>query len=178
MGGIERRETEERASLGNEDLILSQMTGGGVVFSMCDTPRVEWNSETDGELMQPDGAKRPVGIIPGVEEPTDGVVNELGLGVGLVTAFVGNDPNTGGNETSPEGIKGPKRKFGGAVEDRVWELNNLRVDTGIEKSGSLIDSSQGSKIRDAGARMRQISRDSEQERKRRTRRARIAIHFA
>jgi hypothetical protein len=66
-----------------------------------------------------------------VENPTDGVVDELGLGVGLVTTFVGNDPKTGGDETSPEGIQGPERELGGAVEDRVWELNNLRVNTGI-----------------------------------------------
>ena len=48
MGRIQGRETEVRASLGNEDLILSQMTGGSVVFAMRNTPGVEWNSETDG----------------------------------------------------------------------------------------------------------------------------------
>ena len=113
-----------------------------------------------------------------MEDPTDGIVDKLGLGVGLVTTFVGDDPKAGGDETSPEGIERPERKFGGTVEDRVWELNNLRVNTGIEKSGSLIDSSQGNKIRGAGAYVRQISRDNEQRKKRRTRRARIAIHFA
>lgn len=61
MGRIEGRETEVRASLGNEDLILSQMTGGSVVFAMCNTPGMEWNSETDGKLMQPDGAKKTGG---------------------------------------------------------------------------------------------------------------------
>lgn len=85
-----------------------------------------------------------------MEDPTDGVVDELGLGVGLVTTFVGNDPKTGGNETSPEGIRRPKRKFCGAVEDRVWELDNFRVDTGVEKSSGLVDSSQGNEIRDSG----------------------------
>ena len=57
MGRIEGRETKVRASLGNEDLILSQMTGGSVMLAMCNTPGVEWNSETDGELIQPDGVK-------------------------------------------------------------------------------------------------------------------------
>lgn len=94
-----------------------------------------------------------------MEDPTDGVVNELGLGVGLVTTFVGNDPKTGGDETSPEGIYRPKRKLGGAVEDRGWELNNFRVDTGIEKSSGLVDSSQGNEIRDAGGTCVQLSRD-------------------
>ena len=85
-----------------------------------------------------------------MEDPTDGVVDKFGLGVGLMTAFVGNDPKTGGDETSPEGIERPERKFGGAVEDRVWQSNKLGVNTSIEKSGSLIDSSQGNKIRGAG----------------------------
>lgn len=48
MGRIQGRETEVRASLGNEDLILGQMTGGSVVLAMRDAPGVEWNSETDG----------------------------------------------------------------------------------------------------------------------------------
>lgn len=86
-----------------------------------------------------------------MKDPTDGIVDKLGLGVGLVTAFVGDDPKTGGDETSPEGIERPEPKFGGTVKDWVWELNHLRVNTGIEKSGSLIDSSQGNKIRSAGA---------------------------
>lgn len=85
-----------------------------------------------------------------MEEPTDGVVDELGLRVGLVTTFMGNDPKTGGDETSPEGIQRPEREFCCAVEDRVWKLNNLRVDRGIEESGGFVDSSQGGKIRDAG----------------------------
>ena len=48
IGGIEGGKVEERTSLGNEDLILTQMAGGRVVLPMRDAPRVEWNSETDG----------------------------------------------------------------------------------------------------------------------------------
>lgn len=48
MGRVKWRETEVRACLGDEYLILSQMTGGSVVFAMRNTPGVEWNSETDG----------------------------------------------------------------------------------------------------------------------------------
>ena len=46
-----------------------------------------------------------------MEDPADGIVNELGLGIGLVTAFVGDDPKTGGDETGPEGIQGPEREL-------------------------------------------------------------------
>ena len=50
MGRIKGRETEVRASFGNKDLILSQMAGRSVVPAMGNTPGVEWNSETDGQL--------------------------------------------------------------------------------------------------------------------------------
>ena len=115
-----------------------------------------------------------------MEDPTDGVVEEFGLGVSLVTTFVGDDPKTGGNETSPEGIHRPERELGSAIEDRVWELNNLRVDTGIEKSGSLVDNSQGSKIRDAEGiyASNYACQRKEKGERRRTRRAKIATHFA
>jgi hypothetical protein len=54
VGGIEGRETDERASLGNEHLILSQMASGSVVLAVCNTPGMVWNSKTDGELRQSD----------------------------------------------------------------------------------------------------------------------------
>jgi hypothetical protein len=84
-----------------------------------------------------------------MQDPADGVVDKLGLRVGLVTTFVGDDPETGGDETCPEGIQRPERELGRTVQDRVWKLDNLGMDTGIEESGRLIDSSQGNKIRDA-----------------------------
>ena len=83
-----------------------------------------------------------------MEDPTNGVVDKLGLGVGLVATFVGNDPKTGGDEASPEGIQGPERELGGTVENWVWELDNLRVDKAVEESRSFVDSSQGSEVRD------------------------------
>ena len=62
MGRIEGREANERTSLGDENLILSQMSGGSVVFAVCDTPGVEWNSETDGRLIYRMGRRRPVEV--------------------------------------------------------------------------------------------------------------------
>jgi len=53
MGRIKRRETEVRARLGDEDLILSQMTSGSVVFAVRNPPGVVWNPETDGKLVHP-----------------------------------------------------------------------------------------------------------------------------
>jgi hypothetical protein len=90
-----------------------------------------------------------VKYIRGMKDPADGVVDELGLGVGLVTTLMSKDPNTGGDEASPKGIQRPERELGSSVENRVWELDDFRMDLGIEKRGSLVDSSQGSKIRDA-----------------------------
>lgn len=48
MGRIKWRKTKVRASLGDKDLILSQMGGRCVVLAMRDTPRVEWDAETGG----------------------------------------------------------------------------------------------------------------------------------
>ena len=53
VGRVKGREADVRTSLGDEDLVLGQMSGGSVVFAMCDTPRVEWNSETDGKSVNP-----------------------------------------------------------------------------------------------------------------------------
>ena len=50
-------------------------------------------------------------FIPGVKDPTYGIVNELGLCEGLMTTFVGKNPNTGGDETGPEGVQRPEYKF-------------------------------------------------------------------
>lgn len=48
VGRIKWRKTKVRASLGDKDLILSQMGGRCVVLAMRDTPRVEWDAETGG----------------------------------------------------------------------------------------------------------------------------------
>ena len=84
-----------------------------------------------------------------MKDPADGIVHEFRLGVGLVATLVGDDPNASGDKASPEGIQRPERELSGSVEDREWELDDFRMDAGIEKSGNLVDSSQGSKIRDA-----------------------------
>lgn len=55
-----------------------------------------------------------------MEDPTDSVVDHLGLGEGLVTTFVGDDPETGSEETSEESVKCPDREFGEGVEMGVW----------------------------------------------------------
>jgi hypothetical protein len=59
VGRIEGREANERTSLGDKNLILSQMSGGSVVFAVGDTPGVEWNSESR------------------VEDPANGIVDEF-----------------------------------------------------------------------------------------------------
>jgi hypothetical protein len=84
-----------------------------------------------------------------MENPADGIVGQLGLGESLMATFMGDDPKASGNETSPEGIERPESELGSPVKDRVGQLDNFRMDTGIEISGGLVDSSQGSKIRDA-----------------------------
>jgi hypothetical protein len=54
VGRIKRRKTNVRASLGDEDLILSQVGGRGVVLAMSDAPRVERNPEADCKVNTPE----------------------------------------------------------------------------------------------------------------------------
>ena len=39
-----------------------------------------------------------------VEDPTNGVIDQFGLGEGLVATFVGDDPNPGSDEACPEAV--------------------------------------------------------------------------
>lgn len=130
VGRIQRRKTKESAGLGDKDLILGQMAGGSVVLAVSDAPRMKWDTESR------------------VKDPTNGIIDKFGLRKGLVTAFMGNDPKAGRDETSPETIQRPERKLAGPVKDRERELDYLRMNAGIEEGGGLVDSSQGSKICD------------------------------
>ena len=95
-----------------------------------------------------------------------------------MATFMGKDPKTSGDQTRPEGIQRPQRKLARAVKDRVWELDDLGMDTTIEESGGLVDSSQGSKIRDAEGTYASESTCQRTREKRRTRRGMIATRFA
>lgn len=76
--------------LGNEDHITSDVTGGLVVFSVGDLP---------GEVGDKQG---------GMANPANGVVQSLGRGEGLVTALVGQNPDTGTKETLDDGVQTPQ----------------------------------------------------------------------
>lgn len=45
-----------------------------------------------------------------------------------MTAFVSNNPETSGEQTSPEAVEGPQRDAGGSVEGRVGKGNVRGVD--------------------------------------------------
>lgn len=56
-----------------------------------------------------------------VQDPSDGVVDLLALGKGLVTTFVGDDPETGSEETHPDRDRGVDDGSGELVS-RVGEV--------------------------------------------------------
>jgi len=109
------------SGLGDEHLITGQVTGGGVVSTVRDSPRVVRDEESR------------------VDDPASSVVDGLGRGVGLVTSLVAacqlrvrndvrknlpDDPKTGADETGAEHVGGVQRDLGGLVR------NSAEVATG------------------------------------------------
>lgn len=75
----------------DKDLVSRHVTGGSVVFSMANSPAVVRDKEE------------------GVEDETDRIVDGFAGGVGLMAAFMGNDPQTSPNEAQSEPKEGPER---------------------------------------------------------------------
>lgn len=80
------------ASLGDEDHVTGDVTGGLVVLSVGDLPR-----EVRDEQSR-------------VTDPTNGVVQLLRRREGLVTALVSQNPDTGTEETLENGVQPPQSK--------------------------------------------------------------------
>lgn len=92
--------------------------------------------------------KHAVGHVPGVKDPADGIVDELGLGERLVTAFVGNNPETGHDETVGERIERPEGETSEGIEVRMGKVELLRCDERVEVLGTLADASDEEKVPD------------------------------
>lgn len=97
------------AGLGNEDHVTGNVSGSLVVLAVGDLPREVGDQQE------------------GVADPADSVVQDLGGGEGLVTALVGQDPNTGTDEALDNGVQGPQ---GHASRH---EGNSLRGDIVVEE---------------------------------------------
>lgn len=95
--------------LGNEDHVASKVTGSLVVLAVGDLPREVGDQQER------------------VADPADGVVQDLGGREGLVTTLVGQDPNTGTDETLDDGIQSPEDDTGRKAG------NSLRGDIVVEE---------------------------------------------
>ena len=79
----------------------------------------------------------------GVEDPTNCVVDELGLGECLMTALVGDDPKTSHDEAVSEGVEGPKRNASERIQVRTGKVDILGRDKSIRiRSSYVYDSGQ------------------------------------
>lgn len=105
---------------GNEDLVTGQVTGGGVVAGVRDSPRVVRNEKGR------------------VKNPADGVVEGLAGAEALVTALVSNDPDTGEDHTLENPVGGP----GGETSKSLLsaERNIRRESVGLEAGEGAGDS--------------------------------------
>lgn len=86
--------------LGNKDFVSGHVSGSGVVTSVGDSPRVVRYEKNR------------------VKNPSDGVVDVLGRRKRLMTAFVGDDPETGTEETHPDRDEGVSGSSSEVVSDR------------------------------------------------------------
>lgn len=63
-----------------------------------------------------------------MQDPSHSVVGEFAGGECLVTAFVGENPNTSSYETSAEVVEEPSGTSGDLVKGWVWEVDIFWVD--------------------------------------------------
>ena len=86
-----------------------------------------------------------------VEEPTDGVVDRLGLGKRLVTALVGDDPEAGAEESDKEGVERPEGEARGGVEVGAGEREVFWGEERVEVAGGGVKAADDDHIHDTGA---------------------------
>jgi hypothetical protein len=84
-----------------------------------------------------------------VEDPTDGVVDCLRLGKRLVTALVGDDPETSGEETGPEGIERPEGETCDGIEERMGQGQRGRVDERVQVLSQPVEAVDDRHVPDA-----------------------------
>ena len=101
------RDTALRTGAGNENLVTGKVAGGSVVAAVRDTPRVVRDKEGR------------------VENPSDTVVDGLGRRVGLVTALVGDNPDTGTEETRGNLVADPESDTGGHLNGLAQVARNV-----------------------------------------------------
>jgi hypothetical protein len=91
-----------------------------------------------------------------VQDPSDGVVDGLGLGKGLMTAFMGNDPKTSGDQASGEPVHSPESDARSGIEIGRREAQVFGRDERVDICHTLVEASEEKEVPDAGA---QISTD-------------------
>lgn len=101
------------------------MTSGSMVSSMRDSPRVVRDQEGR------------------VQDPTNGIVDRLGLRVGLVTALVSNDPDTRHDETLGETVQGPSCKSRDGSLDASADIRSQGGSTKVDGLERRVDVAGG-----------------------------------
>lgn len=106
-------------SLRDEDHVTLNVAGGLVVLAMRDLPA-------------------EVGYEKGrVEDPADGVVEDLGGTEGLVTALVCQHPHAGAEEALDEGVEGPEKGAGGRRGDVLGRHIGVKEVEGRAETGDV-----------------------------------------
>lgn len=129
-------------SSGNKDHVTLHVAGGLVMLSVRDLP---------AEVGDEQGR---------VEDPAGDVVDEARVGEGAVAALVGNDPETGSEETLEDGVDGPETSTGGGGRDVLGghkvvpdgegggEEDHVAEDVAVASKGGALEAVLGNGIVD------------------------------
>lgn len=89
--------------------------------------------------------------LPRVENPSNGVIDEFGLGERLVTALVRTDPQPCREQTCHVSVRTPQHKLGQRIQPWVREADILRGNKGVNESSCLPYSANNNKVPDPGS---------------------------
>lgn len=105
---LDLADTGVRPRAGHKDFVPGHVSRRGVVTRVRDSPRVIRDQEG------------------GMQDPSDSIVDRLGRGKGLVSALVGDDPETGAEKAHGDGDEG----VCGGTDDVVAELGQAKAGDG------------------------------------------------
>jgi hypothetical protein len=81
-----------------------------------------------------------------VEDPTDQVIDELGVRVCLVATLMSDNPKPGSHEASGKAVQRPEGKAGERIGGRRWKGNVLGGNERFDVRGRFINDTDEEKV--------------------------------
>lgn len=90
-----------------------------------------------------------------MQDPSNGVVDYLGVGESLVTTLMCENPDTSGDETGSERVHGPKSEGREGVQEGVRKVDVLWCDTRVQENCTFVNDCKQEEVPDAVKQTRQ-----------------------